>query len=87
MMQDINWFSELFLSTDIWGWFGPLGLVVVTYMILLDKKLKPLGVIFLIIDVLVMSQYFALVDATPWYWWNIIILILGMLLCVGKLAR
>ena len=84
-MQDINWFNELFLSTELWGYFGPLGLVVIGY--LLTKKDKPLGIFMFIVDCLVISHYLTLVDATPDYWWHIFILLLGVILCIVQMTK
>ena len=81
-MQDINWFDELFLSTEMWGYFGPLALVVIGW--LLTKKEKPLGIFMIIVDSLVIAQYLALVAVTPDYWWHIIILLLGVIQCVFR---
>lgn len=86
-MQEINWFSELFLSTDIWGWFGPLILIFVTYSVMTDRRTKPLGILFLIADMLILWNYIELVGSTPWYWWNIIIMILGVLLCLAQMRK
>ena len=79
VMQEINWFSELFLSTEMWGYFGPLGLVV--FSILLMKKEKTLWIFFIIVDSLVIAQYLALVGDTPEYWWHIFIMIFGVISC------
>jgi len=81
-MQDINWFSELFLSTEMWGYFGPLALVIIG--IFLMKKEKALWIFFIIVDSLVLAQYLALVEATPDYWWQIVIMILGVITCAIK---
>jgi len=81
--MEINLFDELFLSTEMWGYFGPLALVVIGY--LLTKKNKELGIIFIIVDSLLMAQYFALVEATPNYWWQVIILLLGVIQCTIQL--
>jgi len=78
--MDINWLSELFLSTSLWGVFGPLGLVIVSYFFI--KKERPLGIFFIIVDSLVLAHYFSLVAATPEYWWNIYILIFGVVQCI-----
>jgi len=86
-MQDINWFSELFYSTDLWGWFGPIIIIVVSFIILLDKKKKPLGIFFIILESLIVAQYLTLVEATPWYWWNIYIMIFGVITCIGQMSR
>jgi hypothetical protein len=87
MIQDINWFDEIFLSTDIQGWFGPLAIITISYIILTNRKLKPLGILFIIVEFLIASEYFSLVEATPWYWWNIFLMILGMILCVGQMWK
>lgn len=79
--------EALFLSTDISGWFGPFALIVISFAILTNKKMKPLGVLFMVLETLVIWYYLDLVEATPWYWWNIIILIVGELLCLAQMAR
>lgn len=83
-MQEINWFSELFYSTEIWGWFGPVGLVVIG--LLIPKKDKSLGIIFILLESLVIAHYTTLLDATPWYIWNIFILLLGVITCILRMA-
>lgn len=87
VMQEIHWLDEIFLSTDLWGWFGPVILIVVSFIILSNKKTKPLGIIFLVIQILVLSIYLDLVEATAWYWWNIIIMVLGFLICIVQAIR
>jgi len=79
-MQEINIFEELFLTTDMWGLFGPLGLVVISYFMI--KKARPLGIFFIIVDSVILAQYFALVEVTPFYWWQIFVLILGVIQCM-----
>lgn len=79
-----NVFFNLFLSLQLWGYFGPLALVIVGYV--LARKDKFLGVLWFIVECLFIGQYFAQVDATPQYWWHIFILLLGGLLtCVFPL--
>lgn len=74
-----NIFDELFHSTELWGYFGPLGLVIIS--ILLMKKEKTLWIFFIIVDSLVIWHYLELVVSTPDYWWHIIILVLGVITC------
>jgi hypothetical protein len=74
-----NIFYLLFLSTELWGYFGPVGLVIIGYI--LTKKERPLGIFFFIVDALVISHYLTLVEATPDYWWHTIILLLGIIIC------
>lgn len=77
-------FSELFLSTGISGYLGPLALVIIGYMVM-DKD-KILGVLWFVVECLFLAQYFALLDATPDYWWQIFILLFGGLFtCVFPL--
>ncbi len=66
---------ELFLSTGITGYLGPLAIVIIGYMV--AQKDKTLGVLWFVVECLFMAQYFALVEATPDYWWQIIILMIG----------
>ena len=77
---ELNIFSEIFLSSNMWGYLGPIALVVIGF--LLTKKEKSLGIFMFIVDCLVISQYLSLVDATPGYWWHIIILLLGVIQCI-----
>ena len=84
-MQDINWFDELFLSTELWGYFGPVGLVIIGY--LLVQKDKALGIFMIIVDSLVISHYLDLVEAAPGYWWHIFILLLGIIQCAFQMMN
>ena len=85
-MQDINWFSEVFYSLEPWGYLGPIGLVIIGYV--LSKKDKILGVFWFIVECLFAAHYFELVDATPQYWWHIFLILLGGLFtCVFPLIN
>ena len=66
---------ELFLSTGMTGYLGPLAIVIIGYFV--TQKDKALGVLWFVVECLFMAQYFALLEATPDYWWQIIILLLG----------
>jgi len=80
-MMDINWLEEIFLNpSDLWGWFGPLALVAIGYVV--TMKYKGLGIFFIIVESLVAFTYLDLVTVTPWYWWNIYIMIFGVLSCM-----
>ena len=78
VMQDINWFSEIFLSLEMWGYLGPFALVIIG-VILADRD-KFLGVFWFIIECLFASRYLELIEATPDYWWHILIIIMGGLM-------
>jgi len=72
-------FYDVFLSLELWGYFGPLALVVIGYVI--TKKERPLGIFMIIVNALVLWYYLTLVSATPEYWWHIIIVMFGGILC------
>ena len=82
MIADI--FYSLFLSTNMWGYFGPLALVIIGYYV--TKKEKGLGIFWIIVDSLVIATYLSLVEASPGYWWHILILILGVIQCTFRLV-
>jgi len=68
-------FYFLFLSNEIWGYFGPLLLVVVGFV--LGKKDKVLGVVWFIVECLFIAQYATLMETTPDYIWHFLIILLG----------
>ena len=81
-MQEINIFEQLFLTTEIWGIFGPLTLVVAGFFI--TQKEKGLGILFIIVDSIIVYQYLQLVNYEL-YLWHVIILILGIILCTFQM--
>jgi hypothetical protein len=81
-MQDL--FYELFLSPEMWGYLGPIGLVIGGYIV--SQKNNILGILWFVLECLFIAQYFSIVDTTPEYWWHIFILLLGGLFtCVYPL--
>lgn len=68
-------FYELFLSEEPWGYLGIMGILIFGYV--LAKKDKVLGLVWYIIEWLFLANYLSLVEATPFYWWHIIILLIG----------
>ena len=80
--EEMNIFFELFLSTGIWGLFGPLALVVAGFFI--TQKEKGLGILFIIVDSIIVYQYLALPNYEL-YLWHVIILILGIMQCTFQL--
>ena len=75
-------FYQLFFSLNMWGYFGPIALVIGGFLI--TQKEKPLGIFFIIVDSLVIATYLSLIEITPDYWWNVIILLLGVMITVGQ---
>ena len=66
---------DLFLSTEVWGYFGPMAIVIVGYFLV--RKDIILGIFWFIVECLFIANYISLVAATPAYWWHIFILLLG----------
>jgi len=79
-----EFFYEIFLSTGISGYLGPMAIIIVGYILI--NKNTALGIIWFIVECLMIAQYAALLDATPDYIWQIYILLFGGLLtCVFPL--
>jgi hypothetical protein len=77
-------FNDIFLSLEMYGYLGILGLIVGGYLV--AKKNTFLGILWFIVECLFIGHYLALVEATPDYWWHIYILLLGGLFtCVYPL--
>lgn len=78
LMQEIHWLEELFFSTDMWGLFGPMALIVAGFY--LSKKNIALGMLMFFIDCVAVSQYATMLEETPSYYLQVFILIIGGLL-------
>ena len=69
---------QLFFSLDMWGYLGPIALVIGGYIV--AKKDKSLGVLWFVVEALIIANYLTLVSATPDYWWHTFILLIGCIL-------
>lgn len=78
--------SDLFLSTEIWGLFGVFAMIAFGMVVLTNKRYKPVGGLWIIIELITLAKYFAMVSTTPFYWWDIIILILGVFVSAFQMA-
>ena len=83
-MQDL---SSYFLSTDLGGLIGPFAVLIVGFYLMSEKKYRPLGGLWIILEFVMLSQYFTLLDTNVLYWWHIIILSLGVILSVFQGLR
>ena len=84
MMQDL---ASYFLSTEIGGLIGPFALLIVGFFLISNKKYKPLGGLWIIMELIVISQYFTLLDSDVAYWWHIIIMSLGVVVSIFQSLR
>ena len=84
MMQDL---SAYFLSTEIGGLVGPFALLIVGFALMTNRKYKPLGGLWIILELVVISQYFTLLESNVNYWWHIILLSLGVVLSIFQSLR
>jgi len=80
-MQDL---SPYFLSTDIGGLIGPFAVLIIGFALMSNKKYKALGGLWVILEFVMLAQYFSLLALDVAYWWHIIILSLGVVLSVFK---
>lgn len=80
MQSGFEFFSEIFLNDDFIGLIGPMSLVIIGYI--LFKKDKSIGVLWFVLECIIIAQYIALVDATPFYYWQIFIMVLGGLFTI-----
>ena len=79
-----DFLNELFLSTEIWGWFGPTILVIVgLYFVKSDRFL---GIIMIILMSLFAWYYFENAPATPGFYWHGFIIVLGIISCFFIIA-
>jgi hypothetical protein len=67
--------EQWFYSVEVWGYLGPLALVIVGY--LLTKSNKNLGIAWFVFLALVTTQYLGLMAAEPRYLWHVLFLIGG----------
>ena len=86
-MTTVQDLSPYFLSTDIGGLIGPFALLIVGFALMTNKKYKPLGGLWIILELIVIAQYFTLLETDVAYWWHIIILSLGVVLSIFQSLR
>lgn len=80
-MMEVNIFQELFLSTEIWSYFGPLAVIVAGLYFV--KKERVTFVFFFLIESLIAYQYFTLISSNGWYIWHSFLMIFGILATLG----
>lgn len=73
--EGINIFYEIFYSLQPWGYLGPMGLVIIGYFV--SKKERNLGILWFVMECLIMAHYLSFVNVEPNYWWHFLILFLG----------
>lgn len=84
MMQDVNYLEQFFLSTEVWGILGPMGLVIIGYYLM--KEDRTLGILWVVVEWVIAANYSSLISTTPGYAWHFFILLMGGLLtCVFPL--
>ena len=66
---------DFFLETNMLGLLGPLAFIVAGF--LFGSKNKGVALLFFIVDCVFMAQYADLAYATPFYYWQVLILLIG----------
>lgn len=74
-MSDVNYLSELFYSPEVWGYLGPLAFISLGYFV--ARKNKFIGLLWYLVCLLIASTYFTMLEATPNYIWNALVMIFG----------
>jgi hypothetical protein len=83
-MMEVNLFQELFMTTTMWGYLGPMFLVIAGYV--LSKRDRLLGILWFVMECLFIAQYAGLAVAEPRYYWHLFIVLFGGLMtCVYPL--
>ena len=80
-MIEINILEELFLSTEIWSYFGPLALIAIGLMAI--KKERILFIFFILVHSLLAYHYFTLISSNGWYIWHSFLMIFGIIATLG----
>jgi len=75
MIQDVNLLEELFYSSSVWGYLGPVAFVTIGYFV--AKKNEALGLLWYVVCLLMSATYIGLLGITPNYIWNVLILVFG----------
>lgn len=71
-----NYLQELFYSTEVWGYLGPLGIVVIGAVV--AKRDWKMGILYFIVEMLIVTHYFSLMVGTSWdYVWHMYIIFFG----------
>lgn len=86
-MQYFDPIQTFFLSTTIGGLFGPFAMLIVGFALMTNRKYKPLGGLWVILELVTLASYFTLLESEPAYWWQIIILFFGMLASIWQLMN
>jgi hypothetical protein len=66
-------FEDLFFNTDLIGYIGPFAVVVICTLLI--QKEKRLALVCFVFEVLLLAQYFPLLEVTNAYIWHIFILL------------
>lgn len=83
--MEINWFDELFYSTEIWGYVGPLALVILGFVI--SAKNRVMGVFYYVILVIMVFTGYLNLDFVAHAWKVLIILVGGLAACLSPSAN
>lgn len=79
--------EAFFLSTGIGGLIGPFALIFFGFFIISNRKYRALGGLWVIMEFVVIAQYYTLLASDVGYWWQIIILSFGVILSIFQSLR
>lgn len=83
LMQDFTTLIDaFFLNTSIGGLIGPFAILFFGFILLTNRKYKPLAGLWIIGEFIIIAQYFTLLSEDVGFWWHIIIMFLGVMVSI-----
>lgn len=84
-MQTIDWLQAFFLGTDLTGLFGVLAIITVSLFAI--GKNRATAIFFVIVEGIMTLQYYDLAQVTSFYYWDLVLLVLGIVACIVQSSR
>lgn len=81
MMMQIDILNQLFFSTEIYSYFGPLIFIVASIFIVQKERVTYL--FFFIIEALITFRYLELISSNGWYIWHAYLMVFAIIVGLG----
>ena len=80
-MMEIDILQQLFFSTEIYSYFGPLIFIVASIFIVQKERVTYL--FFLVVESLITYQYFTLISSNGWFIWHAYLMLFAIIVGLG----
>ena len=80
-MMEIDILQQLFFSTDIYSYFGPLAFIVASIFIVQKEKVTYL--FFFVIEALITFEYMELISTNGWFIWHAYLMVFAIIVGLG----